>query len=86
MLCLRYHSLTLPQGAIQGRLVCTCGDPESFVRGGPNLTRFFLDEGREDPNTPISRPSSARQPNTIETAFHWRADGGPTLNAGLLAL
>ena len=30
-------------------------DPESFVRGGPNVTTFFVvvvfDEGREDPNT-----------------------------------
>ena len=45
----------------------TCADPESFVRGGPTLTTFFqlFDEGREDPNTTISRPSSARQLNAI---------------------
>ena len=37
-------------------------DPENFVRGGPSLTTFFfVDEGREDPNTIISRPRSARQ-------------------------
>ena len=30
---------------------------------------------REDPNITISGPSSA---------FHWRADGGSTLNAGLV--
>ena len=56
----------------------TCVDPESFVRGGPTLTMFFLvDEGREDPSTTISGPSSA---------FRWRADDGPTMNAGLVAL
>ena len=39
----------------------TCADTESFVRGGPTLTGFFIvDEGREDPNTTISGPSSAR--------------------------
>ena len=49
--------------------VLPCADPESFVRGGPTLTKFdfhlFLDEGREDPNTTINRPSSARQRNAI---------------------
>ena len=47
-----------------------CADPESFLgvffRRGPILTTFFLvDEGREDPNTTISGPSSARQRNAI---------------------
>ena len=46
-------------------------DPESFVRGDPTLTKFFLvDEGRED----------------LSTTIRWRADGGPTLNAGLVAV
>ena len=41
-------------------------DPESFVRGGPTLTIFILvDEGREDPSSTISGPSSARQRNAI---------------------
>ena len=32
-----------------------CGDPESFVKGGPTLTTFLLvDNGREDPSTTIS--------------------------------
>ena len=57
-----------------------CADPESYVRGGPTLT-FLVDEGREDQNTTIEGPSSARQRNT----FRWRADNGPTLNAGLVA-
>ena len=57
-----------------------CADPESYVRGGPTLI-FLVDEGREDQNTTIGGPSSARQRN----AFCWRADNGPTLNAGLVA-
>ena len=44
---------------------------------------FLVDEGREDSKTTKSGPSSARQRNAIEMAFHWRADDGPTLNAGL---
>ena len=40
----------------------TWADPESFVRGDPNLITFFLiDEGVEDPNTAINGSSSARQ-------------------------
>ena len=51
------------------------------------LWHFFLvDEGREDPNTTISGPWSARQRNAILMAFRWRADDGPTLNSGLVAL
>ena len=37
-----------------------------------------------DPNTAISGPSLARQQNAIEMAFCWRADVGPTSNAGLV--
>ena len=64
-----------------------------FCQRGSNFDNVFLffflhviDEGREDPNTTISGPSSARQRNAIKMAFHWRADDGPTLNAGLVAL
>ena len=61
--------------------------PESFVRGGPNLTEAFLvDEGRENPNTSKSGPSSAYQQNAFKMAFCWRVDGGSTLNASLVAL
>ena len=46
-----------------------CPDPESFVRGvriwRVFLLLFLVDEGREGPNTTISRPSSARQQNAI---------------------
>ena len=61
-----------------------CGDPESIVRGGPTLTFFFVDAGREDQNTTKSGPSSSCQGNAIEMAFHWHADDGPTLNADLV--
>ena len=47
-------------------------------------------ETREDLNTTISGPSSARQRSAIYIyiymAFRWRADDGPTLKAGLVAL
>ena len=46
---------------------------------------FFFDEGIEDQNTAINGPSSAHQQNAIEMAFCWRANDGPTLNAGLVA-
>ena len=54
-----------------------------FCQRGPNFGGVFffffffclVDEGREDPNTTISGPSSARQ------RHRWRADDGPTLNA-----
>ena len=61
---------------------------KNFIRGGPTLTTFFflVDEGWEDPNTTICGPISARQRNAILMAFRWRADDGPTLNAGLVAL
>ena len=54
-----------------------------FFGGGGRV----VNEGREDPNTTISGPISARQRNAIYMAFHWRANDGPlTLNAGLVVL
>ena len=41
-----------------------------FIRGGPNLITFLVDEGIKDPNTAINGPSSARQQNAIELAQH----------------
>ena len=39
-----------------------CADPESFVRGDPIFSTFFLaDDGSEDPNTTNSGPSTACQ-------------------------
>ena len=72
-----------------------CAGPESFVRDGPTLKTFFfssffflflVDEGREDPSTTISGPSTARQRNAILLAFRWWADDSPTWNAGLVTL
>ena len=60
-------------------------------RGGPTLTTFFcfdflVDEGKKDPDTTISGPSSARQRNAIDMAFHWRAVNDPALNAVFVVL
>ena len=35
-------------------VLSSCGDPESFVRGGTTLTTFFIDEEREDLNITMS--------------------------------
>ena len=43
---------------------------------------FLVDARMEDPSTTISEPSSSRH----WMAFCWRADDGPTLNAGLVAV
>ena len=58
----------------------SCEDPGNFVRGGQTLTMFFFffffffcDEGREDKRDIIGPPG-----------FRWRADNGPSLNAGLI--
>ena len=56
----------------------SCADPESFVREGPtsNFDNFFVvDEGRENPITIISGPSSVRQRNAIK----WRFAGVPMI-------
>ena len=48
---------------------------KKIVRGGPTMTVFFVCvfllvyEGREDPDTTISRPSSAHQQNAIKMEF-----------------
>ena len=48
-----------------------------YCQRGSNSNNFFLvDEGREDPNSAKSGPSSARQRNGIEMAFRWWADDG----------
>ena len=46
-----------------------CADPEIFVRGGPLLTIFLADDGREDPSATRSGPLSARQRNAINLRF-----------------
>ena len=53
----------------------------------PKFDKVFLVYGAiEDPNTALIGPSSTRQRNVIEMAFRLRADDGPTLKAGLVAL
>ena len=65
---------------------------QKVLSEGVQLWCFFLfclfqfDEGRKDPNTTISWPSKACQRNAILMAFHWPANDGPILNAGLVAL
>ena len=44
--------------------------PRGFI-----LIFFLVDEGIEDPNTPINGPSSA----CSETLFQWRFVGGPMM-------
>ena len=64
-----------PSTTISGLSLCgsSCGDPETFVRKGPNMTPFFM----------IREGGSKYH---YKQAFRWRADDGPTLNAGLVAL
>ena len=62
----------LPSGSILFAIIgYSCADPESFARGGPTLTLFLFDEGKEDQN-PLKgshhRPAS-------ETPFQWRFAG-----------
>ena len=65
---------------------------KKFCQRGTKFDNFFFSilflahEGREDPNATVSVPPSARQGNAIEMAFCWRANDGPTLNAGFVAL
>ena len=60
---------------------------QKVLSKGSTFDKFFLvDEGIENPNITIIGPSSVRQRNAIQMAFRWRADVGPTLNAGLVAL
>ena len=61
-------------------MILTCADQESFASGGPTLTSFFYEE-REEEGIQIAIKADA-----ILMAFHWRADDGPTLNAGWVAL
>ena len=84
MSCLWAQSLTLP--ALLATLRSPCADPESFVRGGPNLIVFLVDEEIGDQNTAINGPSSDPPAKCHYMAFLWRDGDGPILNAGLVAL
>ena len=70
-----------------------CADPESFFQRGPTLTMLFFvdvffflfDKGQGTTiNTTINRPLTPSPPPP--PPFHWRTDGGPTLNSALVAL
>ena len=64
--CLKFKSVFCKQAVILNLIAAqSCPDPESFVRGGPNLTYFLIDEGKEAPNTTLSGSSSALQGNAI---------------------
>ena len=76
--------LAVPRGCLQFVIVVFPDHTHLlFLTFTFKLTRV---ETREDPNTTISGPSSARQRTAIYMAFGWRADDGPTLKAGLVAL
>ena len=74
-------------------MVDSCADPESFVRGGPTLTAFFFSfffSLMRGGRTQIPLLAGHQRP-VSETPFKWRfadwrADDGPTMNAGLVAL
>ena len=52
----------------------TCGDPESFVREGPNLIKKILvSEGIKDPNVTINGPAKRH------ITFKWRLAGWPMI-------
>ena len=55
-------------------------------RGGPTLFSSFFSCRREDPDTTLSGPSSARQRNAIYMAFRWRAHDIPTIIASSVSL
>ena len=57
-----------------------------FYHRGSNFDNVFLD-GREDPSKYLYKHAIIdRQRNTILVAFSWRANNGPKLNAGLVAM
>ena len=79
-----------------GRVPVTCADLIVFISEENKFEKniyifiifysFLVDNWIEDPNTVINGPSSASQRNAIEMTLRCRADKGPTLNVGLVAL
>ena len=61
----------------------TCADPEFFARGGPTLV---LDDEGERIQMPLKMGHHRPASETHLMAFRWRADNGPKLNDGLVAL
>ena len=62
------------------------GSRKFCQRGSKFDKKKIINKGIDDPNITINGSSSARQRNTIQMVFPWRAADGPTLNAGLVAL
>ena len=57
-----------------------------FCQRGSNFdNNFLVDDGREDPSTTLSGPSSARQRNAIKWRFAGVPMIGPIFNAGFVA-
>ena len=68
--------LTAPAVERHSILTLVMRGSRKFCQGGPTLTTFFLiDRGREDPNTDISGPSSARHGPTLNAALIFRGSG-----------
>ena len=62
------------------------GGSRKFCQRGSKFDKYLVDEGKEAQNTTLSGSSSAGQRNAIQMAFRWRADHGPILNVGSVAL
>ena len=73
---------TSSEGSGKAYAYMPCADQESFARGDPTLAFILVDEGER---IQIPLKAGHHRP-TSEMAFRWRADDGPTLNAGLAAL
>ena len=68
-------------------ILITCGNPESFVRGGPTLITFFCLCGEGGSKYHYKRViigPPAKGP--FKKTFRLQADDDPPLNAGLVAL
>ena len=70
--------------------MCTCADPERFVKGGPIFTVFMgffvVDEGDRGSKFHTKRAIIGPPAKLRLNGVRWRADDGHTLNSGLVAL
>ena len=79
--CIKGHNSLLPHLSCHDLDLVTCGDPESFARGGPTLTFFFACFFMRGERVQIALKEGHHQ-SASETPFCWRADDGPTLKLG----
>ena len=65
----------------EGRLIreISCAEPESFVRGVPTLTFFFVFISLKSEGTIQIPLLAGHQRPASETPFKWRFAGGPTM-------